>query len=221
MCGRFALFSDISVIKKFADLFDSNLNWAAHYNIAPSLDIPVIINHGGKRLLTTLKWGFVPDFAKDGDNSGFSIINAKAETLAVKPSFKTVYKKMRCLIPANGFYEWRKSDKQPFFMTVKDTPLIFLAGIWNRYETRNSISIQGNFAIITTNANRSLEPIHHRMPVIISPDDADRWLFQNGKSTLDDLLMPWSDENLIINPVSREVNYSNVNHPGLIEKINI
>jgi putative SOS response-associated peptidase YedK len=218
MCGRFALFSDINVIKNYAQLFDNNLNWSAHYNIAPSLEIPVIINSHGKRYLTMLKWGFVPDFARHGDNSGFNIINAKAETLAIKPSFKQVYKKNRCLIPANGFYEWRKKDKQPFYVTVEGEPLLFLAGIWNKPVEKTQL---GTFAIITTNANSTLEPIHHRMPLILTEENLNRWLFQEGKNSLEDVMEPYPDEGLKIYPVSREVNYSSVNHPGLVERVTL
>ena len=220
MCGRFALFSNIDVILKYADLIDSDLQWTPHYNISPSMAVPVLINKSNQIAIDMQKWGYIPGFttAHSQNKSIFTIINAKAEMINEKPLFKTSFLKRRCLIPANGFYEWRKDDRQPFYITIKDQLMIFFAGIWNSPHTADQTT-QGNFAIITTNANSELEIIHQRMPVIIHPGRIKEWLFASDQLLLQDMLRPYTPEETLVQPVSREVNHSKIDHPELIKKI--
>ncbi|MBW6516708.1 MAG: SOS response-associated peptidase [Candidatus Cloacimonetes bacterium] len=220
MCGRFALFSNIKVILEYADLIDSDIEWSPHYNISPSMMIPVLIKNSKTPVIDLQKWGLIPNFSysTDKEKNAFSVINAKSETITTKPMFKNSFKYRRCLIPANGFYEWRKSDRQPFFIRVKDLPLIFFAGIWNSPKVENH-TMPNNFTIITANANEKLQPIHNRMPVIFRPEQIHAWLFNSNQTELIEMLKSFPEEDMIIEPVSREVNYSRMDHPGLIEKI--
>ena len=220
MCGRFALFSNIEVILKYADLIDNDLEWRPHYNVSPSMVVPVIISDNNHKVLDRQSWGYLPNFSRPSADkkSIFSIINAKSETISEKPIFRTSFQKRRCLIPANGFYEWRKADRQPFFISIKEQPLIFFAGIWNAQDIASQTSPR-SFAIITTNANSKLEPIHHRMPVIIHQEIITEWLFSSDQKHLLDMLKPYPAEEMLTQPVSKEVNQSRINHPGLIQKI--
>jgi putative SOS response-associated peptidase YedK len=220
MCGRFALFSKIDVIMKYADLIESNVEWSPHYNIAPSISIPVLLNNNNKIELSYRKWGYMPDFVyhSSSGKQPFTIINAKSETITEKPTFKGSFDKRRCLIPANGFYEWRKADRQPYYITVKDEPLFFFAGIWNDPQA-DFPENEKAFAIITTKANGQLLPIHHRMPVIINPSSFRDWLFSTDQSALLEMLKPYPVNKTLIQPVSKEVNNSAVNHQSLIEPV--
>lgn len=218
MCGRFALFSKVDVIRQYADLIDANIEWSPHYNISPGMMLPVLIAKNQTPVIALQKWGFVPDFAygRGKEMKIFSPINVKSETINDKPMFRNSFKNRRCLIPANGFYEWRKSDRQPFFITVKKMQLLFLAGIWNTGK-RITPTIPDNFAIITTKANEKLIPIHQRMPVIINPEKIEDWLLGNKQDKLVKMLAPFPEEEIDIRPVTRKVNFSKINHAGLIE----
>jgi len=221
MCGRFALFSNIEVIMKYANLIDSNISWSPHYNIAPSMEMPVIINKEGSPVVTSQKWGFIPDFVYKSKSQvkTFAPINVKSETIDQKPIFRNSFRKRRCLIPVNGFYEWRKADRQPFFIYVKDLPLFFFAGIWNSNRDEKS-SEPANFAIITTEANEKILPIHNRMPVIIDPEKMNEWLSSEGQDELKNLLIPYPDDYIELYPVSKAVNYNKNNFEGLIKAFN-
>lgn len=220
MCGRFALFSNIDVILQYADLIDSDMEWTPHYNVSPGMFLPVLAANGRKLQLSKKKWGFIPSFAYYSENEErmFSIINAKAETISEKASFRCSFKNKRCLIPANGFYEWRKSDRHPFYITLKDQPLLLFAGIWNT-PPKKMKPAEETFAIITTTANETLMPLHQRMPLIINPDKVSDWLFNPGQNNLKELLLPYPGNDMEIRPVSKEVNYSKIDHAGLISSI--
>ncbi len=220
MCGRFALFSNIQVILKYAEYFNSEFEWSPNYNVSPGTVVPIIISKDNKTLLVDYRWGLIPDYIdlEEKGSSGFKIINAKGETITKKTTFKGAFKSRRCLIPINGFYEWQKPDKQPFFIKLKKHKLFFLAGICN-YPKPKTNNTSGNFAIITTKANRVIEPIHQRMPVIIKPEDLQKWLRNSTKNCLDEFILSNREEDMEIYPVSKEVNYSGINHPELVNKI--
>ncbi len=165
MCGRFALFSSVQAIKKYYNYLNEVQDWKANYNIAPSQKIPVIINKSGEKNLEFFQWGLIPFWAKD-KKIGYKMINTRAETISEKPSFKFAFRKRRCLIPANGFYEWRKEDKQPFFIQLKDCEIFSFAGIWENWKSPEGDYIQ-SCSIITTSANDFTEKIHQRMPAIL------------------------------------------------------
>jgi putative SOS response-associated peptidase YedK len=180
MCGRFAQQTDI---QKLAQLFKAHLKLESlepRYNIAPAAMAAVIrlIPRQAGRTLETLKWGLVPSWAKD-PAIGNHLANARAETVADKPSFHSAFQKQRCLVPVDGFYEWKQDTKpkQPFYFSMKDGQPFALAGLWEYWQpkTGESDSLE-SFTLITTTPNEVLQPIHDRMPVILDEKDFDTWL---------------------------------------------
>ncbi|MEY2695916.1 MAG: hypothetical protein RL333_54 [Pseudomonadota bacterium] len=176
MCGRYVRFSDMST---FAELFSAKGKPAARpsYNIPPSSQVLVArYDAHGQRELALLKWGLVPSWSSE-PRTEFSTINARAETIADKPAFRSAFKQRRCLIAADGFFEWHKESdghKQPyFFRLIGGHPFAF-AGIWERWE-RDSMVLE-TCSIIVTVANEKMRPIHPRMPVILEPEDYDAWM---------------------------------------------
>jgi putative SOS response-associated peptidase YedK len=205
MCGRFTLAQPPQQIAKAFGLSDVP-SFPPRYNIAPTQPVGVIVQDrdSGKREYRLMVWGLIPAWVKDPSTFA-NLINARAETIAEKPSFRTAYKYRRCLIPADGFYEWQKvksGPKQPFYFTLRDNGLFAFAGLW---ESWNDIE---TFTILTTSANTLLQTIHDRMPVILNPEDYDRWIdptIQDGQQ-LSDLLCPFPDESMQAIPVSTRVN---------------
>ncbi len=180
----------------------------ARYNIAPSQAVAAVresCGHG--RELVMLQWGLVPHWVKD-PSSGNRMINARAETLAQKPSFRVAYARRRCLLPADGFYEWKASNgaKQPYFIRAKNPGPLAFAGLWERWDSQTTVI--ESCTIITTSANSLLRPLHERMPVILDEEDYDRWLdvSNNDHRTLQPLLRPYDPEALLVYPVSTQVN---------------
>ncbi len=175
------------------------------YNIPPASDLPVVLNVDNKRHLRFLKWGFVPSWAKD-TTIGQRLINAKAETILEKPSFRSAFKSRRCIIPANGFYEWRQENKhkQPYVIKSREDALLGLAGIWEQWGKQEQLL--ETCAIITTSPNKLIEPLHNRMPVIISKTDYAIWLDSATPiEAVHQLLKPYPDELLTAYPVDRKV----------------
>jgi putative SOS response-associated peptidase YedK len=177
MCGRFAFYSPAEAT---AALFGASLEAepAARFNIAPTQDIAVIRRDEQKgTTLTMVRWGLVPFWAKD-PSIGNRMINARAETVAEKPSFRAAYRKRRCLIPADGFYEWHTSDgkKVPWFISLKNAQTFAFAGLWESWLDKESGEVLETAAIITTEANEFMRRLHHRMPVIMESGETDAWL---------------------------------------------
>ena len=217
MCGRFALYSSFQAIKDYADLLNDIDEIDSNYNIAPGQEISIIINKNQQNILKSYKWGLIPFWAKD-ENIGYKLINTRGETISEKPSFKYAFQQRRCLIPANGFYEWRKKDKQPFYITLQDRELFSFAGIWEIWKSPAGKQIFF-CSIITTSANKKLSNIHHRMPVILKKDDEKTWLKENNNNILQHLLTSYPIAELLLNPVSQNVNSVKNNYPELIEAI--
>jgi putative SOS response-associated peptidase YedK len=161
------------------------------------------------REMSLLRWGLIPSWAKD-TKIGASLINARADTIATKPSFRTAFKRRRCLIPADGFYEWKKGEgktKQPFYIRLKkDYPFAF-AGLWEHWEGPDNSAID-SCTIVTTEANDTLRPLHDRMPVILQEEDYDRWLDPKTEdpTQLCELLKPYPSEEMDAFPISTLVN---------------
>src|SRR5438477_11225597 len=177
MCGRFVLKAPFSELVRLYNV-TNNINLEPRYNIPPTEDVAVVRSHDGNRTLDMLRWGLVPYWAKD-IKIGFSLINAKAETVAEKPAFREAFTKRRCIIPADGFYEWKKLDpktKQPYAIVMKDRSVFGFAGLWERWKDKVSGEIVQSCAIVTTEPNEVCAPIHNRMPVILSPENYARWL---------------------------------------------
>ena len=217
MCGRFALYSSFQAIKDYADLLNEIEGLDPNYNVSPGQNIPVIIKKNDGNYLEFYKWGLIPFWAKD-PKIGYKMINTRSETINEKPSFKRSFQKQRCLIPANGFYEWRKEEKQPFYIHLKERRLFTFAGIW---ETWNSP--EGNFiqtcSIITTSANDTLGKIHNRMPVILSQNSESTWLLNEDPNKLMQLLQSYPQNKIYYHEVSNEVNSVRNNFPELINPL--
>ena len=176
MCGRFALKALPAELIQLFGLAEC-VDFLPNSNIAPGTDIPVIrYSPEGKRVLHLLKWGLVPRWAKD-PSIGNKLINARSESLAEKPSFRDAYQKRRCLIPADGFYEWKTEGKtkQAYYFSLKSGEPVALAGLWEAWRAPDG-NILRTVCIITTEANEVMRPIHDRMPVIVKREDWDEWL---------------------------------------------
>ena len=215
MCGRITLRRPERVRLERLDtrpLFES----LPRHNIAPTQKVWAIAESNEERSLSSLQWGLIPSWSKKA--TGF--INARAETLEAKPSFKEAFLKRRCLIPADGFYEWEKlgKEKQPHFFQMKGGAPFFFAGIWDEWAF-DGTSVK-TCAIITTTPNSLLATIHDRMPVIVPHDAVDGWLRSRTKvSELRELLMPFPGSEMEGFPVSPEVNGSEADHPGLVDPL--
>lgn len=204
MCGRFQLsVKGRHISERFnVEVFDEF--YKPNYNCAPSQKLPVITNTEPEKL-SYFKWGLIPFWAKD-PRIGFKLINTRAESIAEKPSFRTAFKKRRCLVPANGFYEWKKDqNKTPYRIHFKQDELFAMAGIWETWKDGEDKLVH-TFSIITTMPNTLMEPIHQRMPVILPKEEEQRWLEEKDESLLHELLKPINDSNMEAYPVSKRVN---------------
>jgi putative SOS response-associated peptidase YedK len=220
MCGRFAQRSDPRRIAnefKVADMPQVE----ARYNIAPTQDILSIRRAEDNREAVFLKWGLVPSWAKDV-SIGAKLINARSETVTEKPSFREAFKKRRCIIPADGFYEWQRTEgkKQPFFFQMKDESPFVFAGLWERWQGVGGEAIE-SCTILTTEANDVLRPVHDRMPVIQHSDDYELWLDEDvrKRELLKDLMQPYPAEEMMSYPVSMAINSPHNQGATLIERM--
>lgn len=211
MCGRYALTSPPELI---ASLFGITLlsQIRARYNISPTQSAPVVRQRKEGRALDELRWGLVPHWAKD-EKIGLQTINARAETADAKPAFRGAFRRRRCLVPADGFYEWKQltpKRKQPYFIHRKDGAPLAFAGLWETWrhpDDPGSPPLE-SFTILTVEPNDLLRPIHNRMPAIIPPEDIDRWLDPDADdpAALKPLLRPSPPTELDLYPVSTLVN---------------
>jgi putative SOS response-associated peptidase YedK len=201
------------------DVFEDSY-LAPSYNVAPQSLQPVVRldSETGERELTVMRWGLIPFFAKDA-KIAYSTINARAETVATSPVFREPMKRRRCVVPATGFYEWQtldKKSKQPWAIELVDGNLFAFAGLWDRWKYKATGQPLETYTIITTDPNELLEPIHDRMPVILSPQDYSRWLDPGEPSRLPiDLLRPFPAEELRAWKVSAAVGNVKNNFPEL------
>jgi putative SOS response-associated peptidase YedK len=222
MCGRFALATEKNILDMLYDLeIRTGFNLAPRYNIAPSQQVPVmrLSPADGSREMALLKWGLVPFWADD-PAIGNKMINARAETVADKPSFRDAFKKRRALVPASGFYEWKKIEgvKQPYYITRKDNKPFSLAGLWEIWN-KGSEPLE-TFTILTTEPNTIIAELHNRMPVIIPHEAYKLWLDPaTDQNTLKKLLVPYPEDELTLYPVSRLINSPANDSSGLIEPL--
>lgn len=225
MCGRFTLTTtDGETLRATFNLDGIPIDLSPRYNIAPTQNIATIIHDDGapQNTLVRMRWGLIPSWAKD-PSIGSRMINARAETVAEKPSFRAAFKRRRCLIPADGFYEWQAQPdgpKVPLYITLQDHALFGFAGLWEVWKDPASGELIHSCTIITTDANERVAPIHNRMPVILRPDTYAIWLDNTEDDTalLQDLLRPYASEAMSAYPVSREVNRAGNEGPHLIER---
>lgn len=220
MCGRFAQFSIKSVIMDEFNIDEADLQFNPSYNISPTQEVVSIIGDDARKLIL-MQWGLIPSWAND-PAFGKRMINARAETITEKPSFKNSFKKYRCLVLADGFYEWRKQGKKknPVYIYLKSRKPFGFAGIYNTMESSDGENIT-SCAIITTEANSMLKTVHNRMPVIISKEDEAIWL--NCKDYNSDKLLPmltyFSSEKMMMHDVSTIVNSPANNSEDCIKSI--
>lgn len=210
MCGRFTQRYTWREADEFLELLGPAQNLQPRYNIAPSQNIAAVRRNDEGRRLSMLRWGLIPRWASD-PKTGSRLINARAETAESKPSFREAYRSRRCLIPADGFYEWKreKGKKQPYLIRRKDNGLLAFAGLWEKwrmsapepFEDYRLGDIVETCTILTMEANEAVSPIHHRMPVILDPDAFDPWLAGNSVP-----LAACPPDGLEIYPVSTWVN---------------
>ena len=219
MCGRFTLTHDAKYIEQTFDVSDG-IEFSANYNITPTQSIPVIWQTEAKsRKISLMHWGLIPHWSTQ-PSSKYIMINARADTLAEKPSYRDAYQHRRCLIPADGFFEWHTETgkKQPYYILMHEHRLFAFAGLWECWQGEQTLH---SCTVITTEANSLIQGIHDRMPVILQTEDYDNWLNPDIQqaSQLNKLLKPYAGTNLKMYPVSSEVNYPGNNHPGLIQEL--
>ena len=219
MCGRFALKAPPRTIQEHFHLPET-LELSPRYNIAPSQAIAVVRSLQGEknRHLDLLRWGLIPHWAKDM-KIGYKMINARSETLAQKPSFRAAFKKRRCLIVADGFYEWKHAGriKEPFYVQLENGAVFGFAGLWESWKSPDG-NIVESCTVITTSANKLIRGIHDRMPVILLPEDYETWLQDSTpEQTLQQLLAPYPAAEMKMHRVSPEVNSPKNDTPACIQ----
>ncbi|BDI19573.1 DUF159 family protein [Nostoc cf. commune SO-36] len=214
MCGRFTLNQSAEALSQVFHV-ESVPDIAAQHNIAPTQMVVTVLQNpeNKKRELKQLHWGLIPSWAKDA-GMGAKLINARAETVSEKPSFRSAFKHRRCLVVADGFYEWQRQQgkKQPFYFRLQDEQPFGFAGLWEKWRSPSNEEII-SCTILTTAANELLQPIHERMPVILEPQDYDLWLDSQVETpqTLQQLLRPYPASAMTAYPVSTLVNNSRHN----------
>ncbi|ATW23703.1 SOS response-associated peptidase [Candidatus Formimonas warabiya] len=218
MCGRFTLTISWDDLCTWFNLEQSEIEYLPRFNIAPTQSVPVIIDHEGKRLVVAMRWGLIPFWAKDM-SIGNKMINARAETLEDKPSFQKLIQQKRCLVPADGFYEWQRLSgrKRPYRIALHNGGLFSFAGLWDAWKSPEGKTIY-SFTIITTPANSLVAPIHERMPAILTKAEEKIWLDHTvkEKGRIKELLKPYPSEEMTIYEVSPRVNAPGNDFPDCV-----
>jgi putative SOS response-associated peptidase YedK len=211
MCGRYKLSRRKQLVEEYFDSVSDEPDWSPRFNIAPTQPVPVIRQHSTEpvRQLSLMRWGLIPSWAKDS-SAASSMINARSETAATKPAFRDAVKSRRCLIPADGFYEWRRDGKsrQPYCFEINEGELFAFAGLWERWRDPSGQWVQ-SCSILTTIPNAVTSAVHDRMPVILDPDAYDLWLdpgMTNVAAALE-LLKPFDARLMRSYPVSTRINH--------------
>jgi putative SOS response-associated peptidase YedK len=220
MCGRYTITSAPEAIRALFR-YEERPNFPPRYNVAPTQPIPIVRLVDGKRQFALVRWGLLPSWVKDPKTFSL-LINARGESAAEKPAFRAAMKRRRCLIPADGFYEWQRAGerKRPFYLRSRNGAPLAFAGLWETWTGPNGEELE-TAAIVTTRANRTLGPIHDRMPVIVPPDGFDLWLDTANVDarTASAVIAPSPDDLLEAYEISTAVNRTANDNPGLIEPI--
>lgn len=221
MCGRYALKTSVPEIARILNA-ENRADFAPSFNIAPTQAVPVCrVSADGDRELVPMRWGLVPHWAKSIDDR-YRMINARAETVAAKPAFRAPFRRRRCLVPVDGYYEWQSLEnrKQPYFIHMRDGSPFFLAGLWDRWEKDDADPLD-SFTIVTKAADEFSAQIHDRMPVILGPGHRQHWLDPGltAAAELEPLLKPAPPIDLDLRPVSTFVNSPRNNSPRCIEPL--
>ena len=215
MCGRYTLTVPTDRLVAELGLDEVRAEPTQNFNVAPTQSVAAVVAEGGKRRLEMLRWGLVPSWADDPE-IGSRMINARSETAPEKPSFRSAFRRRRCLIPADGFYEWKREPggKQPFYIRMKDERPFAFAGLWESWHDGEVRSC----AILTTQANELVRDVHERMPVILPKEDYEAWLDPEAeREELVSLLRPYLGDDLETFPVSRFVNSPRNNDERCVE----
>ncbi len=221
MCGRFTLAADPDTLATLFEL-DTVPELRPRYNIAPTQPVAAVLLDAERqrRQFTFLTWGLIPSWAKD-IKIGARMINARSETVAEKPAYRSAFKYRRCLIPASGFYEWqrRRGGKQPYYIALHDHQPFAIAGLWERWQSPDGSVIE-SCTLLTTTPNELIRPLHNRMPVILPPVVFQEWLSPRTPATrLQPLLRPYPADAMIAYPVSTRVNSPAYDAPDCIEPL--
>ncbi len=221
MCGRFTLRTPANIIKDVFGL-DPLPGFRPRYNVAPTQPVAVVRLTDEGRQLDMLRWGLIPWWAKD-ISIGNRLINARAETVATKPAYREPFEQRRCLIPADGFYEWQRlpnGRKQPFHVDLSTGDPFAFAGLWDRWRDRASGAVTESCALITIGASSAVAPIHHRMPVMLTPSAFAAWLEPEAQpEELQGLLRPIASERVRATPVSVLVNGPDNDDPRCLDPV--
>ncbi len=217
MCGRFTLTHVYGFFTRF-QLMDQQAQLTPRFNVAPTQEHPIIISHSPNQMIM-MRWGLVPFWAKD-PKIGNRLINARAESVATRPAFRTSIKRKRCLVPATGFYEWKRVDngKVPYYVHLKDDSLFSFAGLFDSWHALDGGQLE-TFTIITTTPNAMMGRIHNRMPVMLSQEDEELWLTKEPlpDSELKRICKPYPARLMDAYEVSKEVNNPRNENQGLIK----
>ncbi len=221
MCGRYSFTSPPEAVRQVFAFSGPLPNFPPRYNVAPTQDAAVVRlapgddGQTGARELALLRWGLVPSWSKGPDHR-YTMINARAETVASKPAYRAAFKARRCLVPSDGFYEWKKigGRKQPYRFQVADADVFAFAGLWEFWQ-RGEDTIE-SFTIIVTEANDLVCPVHDRMPVILAPEDHESWLHAKTAAAAHALLKPFPAERMTSYAVSGHVNNARHDDPECI-----
>lgn len=216
MCGRFSITQPTEAMAKLFDAVPSNdLPPVPNYNVCPTTPVATVTSDAGARRLRPMRWGFLPHWYKS-PSDGPLLINARAETIAEKPAFRAACRERRCLIPADGFYEWTKDaegKRLPWYIHRTDGAPLVLAGVWQDWEREDQHFT--TCAIVTTAANEPMQAIHHRMPVILEQGDWAMWLGEEGKGAAR-LMRAANDDTLTFYRVGTAVNSNRASGPDLV-----
>jgi putative SOS response-associated peptidase YedK len=217
MCGRAKLPEDVSEIKLDLKIdFDETADYRPRWNAAPTSQLPVVISNLRQRTLTLMRWGLIPAWAKD-IKIGHSTFNARAEDIANRPAFRGAWRAgRRCLVVADGYYEWRDSDRQPFAVALGNRGPMTFAGLWDVWNAPDGKPLK-SFAIVTTQANEFLKPLHDRMPVLLAPGCWAAWLgdIAAPEGDLKSMLKPYPDRGMAFWPVDKRVGNARNDSPDL------
>ena len=220
MCGRYTVTATPEVLRALFR-YEEQPNFPPRFNIAPTQPIAVVRLMDGKRQFALMRWGLLPSWVKD-PKSFTLLINARGESVTEKPAFRAAMKRRRCLIPADGFYEWKAlpGRKQPFYIRAKDGGPFAFAGLWETWTGPNGEELD-SAAIVTTRANKTLSPIHDRMPVVIPPEAFDLWLncTEGDVTTAEALIQPAQEDLFEAREVSTAVNRTANDAPNLIAPV--
>lgn len=217
MCGRYSITTAPEALARLFGTVGPIPNLPPRYNLAPTQDAPVVRRGRDGLRLTLVRWGLIPSWSK-GPDARFAMINARADTLAAKPAYRNAFRDRRCLIPADGFYEWRVvsgGGKQPMRIVRPDRQPFAFAGIWERWSPGPDLPAIDSFAIVTTDASDRLRPIHDRMPVVLDPADWERWI-DGPAEAVAGLLRPAPEDAFVAYPVSSRVGNVRNDDPELL-----